>query len=91
MRAARTRSFFTASTAYDNLLPDRHDPFTLQQFRRTRSLPRISIEAPLQEFDPFGAQLVFVRQLRRVALSDVVHDGPLVVETCPGSTASAHL
>lgn len=91
VRAAGTRSFFTATAAHDNLLPDRHDPFTLQQLRRTRSPLRISIKAPLQELDPLGTQLVFARQLRRVALRDVVHDGPLVVETGPRSTAGAHL
>ena len=91
MRAARIRALLTASTAHDNLLPNRHDPFTLQQFRGTGSLLGIAVKAPLQELNPLAAQLVFVRQLRRVALGDVVHDGPFIVETGPRSTAGAHL
>ena len=91
MRAAGIRAFVTASTAHDNLLPDRHDPFALQQFRRTSSLLGIAVKAPFQKLNTLGAQLVFVRQLRWVALSDVVHDGPFIVETGPRSTASAHL
>ena len=36
-------------------------------------------------------QLLSARQLRRVALGDVVHDGPFIVETCPGTAAGTHL
>lgn len=56
MRAPRTATLVTPSTSTDNnLLPDCHDPFTLQQLRRAGPPLRIPLEAPLEELDPFGA------------------------------------
>lgn len=63
----------------------------LQQLDRRRSLPRIPQEALIQKVDAASAELVRVRQLRRVALGDVEHDGPLVVEGGPGAAAGGHL
>ena len=77
--------------ANHDLLPDLHDPLALQQLRRARPPPRILFETPLEEFHSLGAELVLAGQLRRVSLSDIVHDCPLVVERCPRSAAGAHL
>lgn len=89
---ARTRASVRVTTpaADDDLLPDGHDPVALQQLRRARPALRIPLEAAPQEVDALGAQLVLARQLRRVALGDVVHDGPFVVERGPGPAARAH-
>lgn len=76
---------------YMNLIANRHDPLMLQQFRRRRPLPRIPDKAFLEEINPTGAQLLRTRQLWRIALRDVVHDGPFIVETCPRPPASRHL
>lgn len=63
----------------------------LQQFRRRRPPHRIPLEAPFQKVDAAVAQLVARRQLRLVALRNVVHDGPLVVQGRPRSAACRHL
>lgn len=73
-----------------HLLPNTLDPFTLQQLRGTRSPLRIPIEAPLQKINALSTQLLSAWQLRWVALRDVVHDGPLIVQTCPWATTGAH-
>ncbi len=62
----------------------------MQQLRRTGPPLRVPIEAPFQEPDALSAQLLPARQLRWVALRDVVHDSPFVVQTRPGATARAH-
>lgn len=63
----------------------------LQQFDSRRPLPRVPQEAPIQKVDAASAELIGVGQLRRVALRDVEHDGPLVVEGGPGAAARGHL
>lgn len=73
-----------------NLLPNTADPFTLQQFRRARPPLRIALKAPFQKLEALLAQLLSTGQLRRIALRNVVHDSPLVVETGPGAAAGAH-
>lgn len=73
-----------------HLLPDTLDPFTLQQLRGTGPPLWIPIEAPFQERNALSTQLLPAWQLRWVALRDVVHDGPLVVQTCPWATTGAH-
>lgn len=80
----------TPRTPHHNLLPYRHDPVTLQQLRRTRPPLRIPLEAPPQKLDPLRAQLLLARQLRRIALGDVVHDSPLIVQARPRPTTGAH-
>lgn len=91
MPAGSHTSLIAAPAPHDNLLADCHDPIALQQLRRARPPLWIPLEAPSQEFDALLTQLIFTRQLRRVALSDVVHDGPLVVEGSPGAAPRAHL
>ena len=73
-----------------HLPPQAHDPLIAQEFRRGRALRRVPLETLLQETDALGAQLVAAGQLGRVALRDVVHDGPLVVEQGPGPAAGRH-
>ena len=63
----------------------------LQKLRRTRPLRRISLETLLQEVLAALAQLVFSGLLWRIALGNVVHDGPLIVQRRPRTTTSAHL
>jgi hypothetical protein len=63
----------------------------LQQLDRRVPLLGIPHEAALEEVDTLRAELVRRRQLRWVALGDVVHDGPLVVEVGPGPAAGGHL
>lgn len=63
----------------------------LQQLNRRRPLLRVAHEAPPQKVNPLRAELVRRRELRRVSLGDVVHDGPLVVEIGPGASPGRHL
>lgn len=63
----------------------------LQQLNRRGPLPRVAKEAFIQEIDPSSTELVRVRQLWRVALGDIEHDGPFVVEGCPGAATGGHL
>lgn len=72
------------------LRPERHDPLMLEQFDRTSTFVRIALEAFLQKVDALLAQLIPCGQLRRIALSNVVHDSPLVVHGGPGATTSSH-
>ncbi len=74
----------------NNQLLNLRNPLTLQQLDRTRPHPRIALKAPFQKVNPLLAQLLPAGQLRRIALRNVVHDGPLVVEGRPGPAASAH-
>lgn len=74
-----------------HLLPYTLDPLALQQLGSTCSPLRIPIKAPFQEVNAFFAQLLSTWQLGWIALRDVIHDGPLVVETGPGPPPSAHL
>src|SRR5688500_16658869 len=60
------------------LRPQGHNPRMLQQLGRRRALSGIDLEALLKEIDAVLAELVFAGELGRDALSDVVHDGPLV-------------
>jgi hypothetical protein len=62
----------------------------LQQLHRTRSFTRIPLEALLQKVNARITQLLLGRQLRRIALSNMVHDRPLVVHGCPGPSTSGH-
>lgn len=62
----------------------------MQQLGSTCSSLRITLEASLQELYALLTQLLSARQLRWVALGDIVHDGPLVVEARPGTAAGAH-
>lgn len=72
------------------LRAQRHDPFVLEQFHGAGALVRIAVEALHQEIDALLAELVACRELRRVALSNVVHDGPFVVHGCPWAATSCH-
>lgn len=76
----RTPRVTRRSRLNTDLVPNRHDPLMLQQLDGRRPLPRIPQEAFIQEIDAASTELVRVRQLRRIALGDVEHDGPLVVE-----------
>ena len=91
MRTARTAPIGAPVPGRYDLLPDGADPVTLQQLRRTGPSLRIALEASLQEIDALLTQLLSAGQLRRVALGDVVHDGPFIVEACPWTAAGAHL
>ena len=91
VRTARTIPIGAPVPNRNDLLPDGADPFTLQQLGRTGPPLRIALETSLQKFDALLTQLLSAGQLRRVALGDVVHNGPLIVETCPGTAAGAHL
>lgn len=75
----------------NDLLPDLHNPLTLQQLRRARPPPRILLETSLQELMALGAQLIFRRQLWRVALRNIIHNRPFVVQGRPRAAAGAHL
>ena len=91
-RAVRAAAPIGASVAlWNDLFPDGADPITLQQLRRTGSSFRIALEASLEEFYALLTQLLSTGQLRRVALGDIVHDGPFIVEARPRTAASAHL
>lgn len=92
MRTPRTRrTLLTPTTTADNnLLPNRHNPVTLQQLRRARPPLGIAVEAAFQKLDALGTQLVLTRQLRRVALSDIIHDRPFIIQARPGPAAGAH-
>lgn len=63
----------------------------LQQLRGRGALLRVAIKAPFQKIDAGLAELLRGRELRRVALRNVVHDGPFVVEGGPGPAAGRHL
>lgn len=63
----------------------------LQQLHGGRALGGIPDETASQEVDPLRAELVLTGQLGRVALGNVVHDGPLVVQVGPWPSASRHL
>ncbi len=63
----------------------------LQQLDRRIALLGVTHKAPLEEINALRAELVGRRQLRRVALGNVVHDGPLVVEVRPRPAARRHL
>lgn len=63
----------------------------LQQFRRSRTSHRIPLEALFQKVDPALTQLVPRWELRLIALRNIVHDGPFVVQASPGSAACGHL
>ena len=73
-----------------NLLSYIGDPFALQKLRSARSPLRISFETSAEELNALLAQLLSAWQLRRIALSNVVHDGPFVVETGPWTTTCTH-
>lgn len=68
----------------------RHDPLVLEQLDGGGALVGIAIEAFDEEVDALLAELVAGGELRRVALRDVVHDGPFVVHRGPGAAASGH-
>ena len=76
---------------WNDLLPDGANPITLQQLRRTGSSFRVALEASLEEFYALLTQLLSTGQLRRVALGNIVHDGPFIVEARPRTATSAHL
>lgn len=63
----------------------------LQQLCRTRSHTGVPRKTSLQEIYSCLAQLVSRRELWRIALRNVVHDGPLVVKACPGPATCRHL
>jgi hypothetical protein len=69
---------------------ERHDPFVLEQFSRADTLDGVAFEAAFQEIDACVAELVVAGKLRRVALSNVVHDGPFIVHGRPGAAACGH-
>lgn len=63
----------------------------LEQLDGGVALLGVAGEAAQEEVEALGAELVGRGKLRRVALGDVVHDGPLVVEVGPGPAARRHL
>lgn len=63
----------------------------LQQVHSRRALGGIPDETASQEIDTLRAELILAGQLRRVALGNVIHDGPLVVQVRPWSSAGCHL
>ena len=91
MRTARATTIGPPVFLWHDLFPDGANPFALQQLRRTGPPLRIALEASLQELYALLTQLLSTRQLRRVALGDIVHDGPLIVEARPGTPPGAHL
>lgn len=76
---------------WHDLFSDCADPVTLQQLGSTRSSLRVALEASPEKLYALLTQLLSAGQLRWVALGNVVHDGPLVVEARPGAAAGAHL
>jgi hypothetical protein len=62
----------------------------LQQLRRRYTLHGITLETALQEIDARVAELIGAGELWRVALRNVVHDGPFVVHGGPWSATSCH-
>ena len=90
MRAAGATTVGVCTVLWYDLFPDRADPVTLQQLGSTGSSLRVALEASLQEIYALLTQLLSAWQLRWVALGDIVHNGPLVVETRPWTAASAH-
>lgn len=74
-----------------DLGPDGHDPLMLQELSGRSSLPGVADETSLQEVDSLGAQLVTTGQLGWVSLCNIVHDGPLVIQAGPRTTACGHL
>lgn len=76
---------------FHNPISDRHDPLVAEQVDGLGPLLGIAHEAALQEVDALRAELVRRRQGRWVALRDVVHDGPLVVQVGPRSSPGGHL
>lgn len=63
-----------------NLLPNRDNPLMLQKLRSCRPLHLVALEAASQEVDSGVAELIARRQGGLVALRDVVHDCPFVVQ-----------
>lgn len=90
MPTARATPFGAPVPLWNDLFPDSADPFTLQQLRRAGSSFRIAFEASPQEIYALLTQLLSAGQLRRVALSNIVHDGPFIIEARPGTAAGAH-
>jgi hypothetical protein len=70
---------------------DDHDPLVPKKLCGRCTLLWIAHEALFQEVHTLWAQLVRRRQLGRIALCDVVHNGPFVVEARPGASARRHL
>lgn len=90
MRTTRATTIGTSTFLWYDLFSDCADPVTLQQLGSTGSSLWVALEASLQELYALLTQLLSAWQLRWVALGDVVHDGPFVVETRPGTAAGAH-
>ncbi len=84
------RAAIARSCRLDNPCPYRQDPFVLQKLHGGRSVLRILHEATLQEVDPLGAELIRRRKLGWVALRDVIHNGPFVIQVGPRSSARGH-
>ena len=72
------------------LSPQTHNPLMLQQLHGGRPRLGIPLKASFQKVDPGLAQQIGGRQLRGVPLRNVIHDGPLVVHVCPGTTTRYH-
>ena len=76
---------------FNDLAADAHHPLMLQQLHGAGAVPGVAHKAARQEIDALGTELVGAGELRRVALRDVVHDGPLVVEVGPRPATRHHL
>ena len=85
------RRFARRARVQRDLFLDEQDPVMLQQFGGGAATFGVAVEAALEEVEPELAELLSRWQLRRLALRDVVHDGPLVVEVRPRSAAADHL
>tara|TARA_R110002003_G_scaffold106_17_gene8859 strand:+ start:1742 stop:2167 length:426 start_codon:yes stop_codon:yes gene_type:complete len=62
----------------------------LEQFDGGGALGGVALEALFQKVDALVAELLAAGQLGRVALGNVVHDGPFVVHGRPGPAAGCH-
>lgn len=91
MCTARATTIRTPVSLWYDLFPDCANPVALQKLGSTRPPLWVALEASLEEFYTLLAQLLSARQLRRISLGNVIHDGPLVVEARPRTPASAHL
>lgn len=62
----------------------------LQQLEGCCSLSRIAHEAALEEVDTVWAELIWSGELWWVALGDVVHNSPFIVQVCPRTSTCGH-
>lgn len=68
------------SRLQNHLLADGDDPLVLEKLRSCGSSERVAFKAATEEVDAQVAELILGWQRWLVALSDVIHDRPFVVQ-----------